>query len=329
MSEPRRVGCPACEEEVDRRDFLRTVGGATMAAAGASALAAIPARAAATQKTTAPAETAVKRLYDSLTAEQRKVLVLPWDDPRRTKVSPNWRIVEPGVADIFSKEQQEIVREIVRGVTSEDGYDRFQKQMQNDYGGFGRYTCAIFGEPGKGKFEWELTGRHVTLRADGDSVEGSAFGGPIVYGHAPEFNEKPGHPSNVFWYQAERANQVFNMLDGKQREQALVTRTPEETAVGLRPKDAKRPGICVCELSKDQQQLVAAVLSDILAPYRESDREGAMTHLKAGGGLSQLNIAFYQEGDIGDDSVWDIWRLEGPTVVCHFRGSPHIHAYIN
>ena len=37
-----------------------------------------------------------------------------------------------------------------------------------------------------GKFQWMLTGRHTTMRADGDSVDKAAFGGPIVYGHGEE-----------------------------------------------------------------------------------------------------------------------------------------------
>ena len=54
-----------------------------------------------------------------------------------------------------------------------------------------------------------------------------------------------------------------------------------------------------------------------------------MEVIKAGGGMEKLQIAFYQSGDLDSDKVWDIWRLEGPTVVCHFRGAPHVHAYIN
>ena len=34
-------------------------------------------------------------------------------------------------------------------------------------------------------------------------------------------------------------------------------------------------------------------------------------------------------GDVLDDQIWDIWRLESPSLVCHFRGAPHVHAYIN
>jgi hypothetical protein len=40
-------------------------------------------------------------------------------------------------------------------------------------------------------------------------------------------------------------------------------------------------------------------------------------------------MSFYKSDDIGDDHEWDIWRLEGPTFVWHFRGAPHVHCYVN
>ena len=67
----------------------------------------------------------------------------------------------------------------------------------------------------------------------------------------------------------------------------------------------------------------------ILAPYREDDVKEAVAILKDGGGLDGLHMAFYKTDDIGDDHEWDIWRLEGPTFVWHFRGAPHVHAYVN
>ena len=67
----------------------------------------------------------------------------------------------------------------------------------------------------------------------------------------------------------------------------------------------------------------------ILAPYREDDVKEAVAILKDGGGLDGLHMSFYKTGDVGDDQEWDIWRLEGPTFVWHFRGAPHVHAYIN
>jgi hypothetical protein len=55
----------------------------------------------------------------------------------------------------------------------------------------------------------------------------------------------------------------------------------------------------------------------------------AMEILKASGGLDKLHMAFYQQDDLQSDKVWDIWRVEGLSFVWHFRGAPHVHAYIN
>jgi hypothetical protein len=333
MSEPRTVRCPDCDSQAidpTRREFLKDVGTAAVAASVWPVLATSRASIAATATKSSP-ESAVKRLFDSLNTEQKATVCFPWENPLRTKLNANWAITKPAIAEFFSKEQQETIREIFRGVTSEDGYERFMKQMKEDYGDFGKYHVAIFGEPGDGKqFEWVLTGRHLTLRCDGNFKDGTAFGGPIVYGHGTG-DSKPGLPGNVFYYQTVKANEVFKALDGKQREKALVARAPAESAVEIREANALAniPGISGSELSSDQKALVEGVMKELLAPYRADDVKEALGCLTAGGGIDKIHMAFYQQGDIGDDEVWDIWRIEGPSFVWHFRGSPHVHAYIN
>jgi hypothetical protein len=54
-----------------------------------------------------------------------------------------------------------------------------------------------------------------------------------------------------------------------------------------------------------------------------------MEILKASGGVESLHMAYYKQDDLKTDNVWDIWRIEGPSFVWHFRGAPHVHAYIN
>ncbi len=324
MNHDKRTICPECETGWTRRDFVKVVGGAAVAAA---ALPALP-KAMAAPSSTSAAETAAKRLHDSLTDAQRKEVCFEFDHPLREKINANWAITKPTIADFFSKEQQVTIDEIFRGVTSPDGYERFLKQMDDDDGGIGRYHVALFGTPGTGKFEFEMTGRHLTIRADGDSVQNVAFGGPIIYGHG-EGDGEAGLPGNVFYYQTKKANEVFAALDGKQREKALVPKAPREDQVSVQGPQAAFPGIAVGDLSKDQQGLVEQVMKVILAPYRQEDVDEALAILKAEGGLEKLHAAFYQSGNLGNDSEWDIWRLEGPGFVWHFRGSPHVHAYVN
>lgn len=322
----RKADCPECSAPLTRRDFVRATGAAAAALTigwgrSAPALGAPP-------SPSSPSETAVARLFTSLNDDQRKAICLPFDDPKRSRINANWAITDRTIEDGFNAEQQAIIEEIVKGVTSPDGFERLQKQMDDDSGGLGAYHVAIFGEPGKGPFEFELTGRHVTLRADGDTIANTAFGGPLVYGHGAGDGEK-GLPGNVFYYQTQRANEVFKALDGKQRDLALVEKAPNEANVHLQGKDGKFPGITVGDLASDQKALVESVLKTILAPYRADDVEEAMAFVTEGGGLDALHMAFYKADDIGDDQEWDIWRIESPTLVCHFRGAPHVHAYIN
>jgi uncharacterized protein DUF3500 len=328
MAENRSQPCPECAEGISRRDFVRTVTGLAAAGTLAPIVGGLPRIASANPSPKSAAETTARRLFESLSDDQKKVICFPFDHPLRTRINANWAITKPIIEDFFNADQQKMVEEVFRGVTSPDGYERFLKQMEDDYGGFGAYHVALFGEPGSGKFEFEMTGRHLTIRADGDSVEGMAFGGPIIYGHGAG-DSKKGLPGNVFYYQTLKANEVLTALDGRQRDMALVPRAPKEAEVPIQGSSGKFPGIGVGDLSSDQKDLVKDVIKIILAPYRQEDVEEAMNIMKQGGGLDNLHMAFYQNEDVGNDKVWDIWRLEGPTFVWHFRGAPHVHTYVH
>lgn len=315
--------CPDCCEPVSRRGFLQKTGAAAVAAGALPSLFGTKLYAAAGKQQVA--ESAVGRLYQALSDEQKKVVCMPFDHEKRRTINANWKITGPEIGDSFyTPEQRQIIADIFRGVTSEDGHARFLKSTADDAGGWDSYHVAIFGEPGTGKFEWEMTGRHLTIRADGDSVDGAAFGGPIVYGHGESDPAK-----NYFHYQTKQANEVFQALDEKQREKALLEKAPSEAAVLLQGENGRFRGIAVGDLSSDQQELVKSVVKTILAPYRESDVKEAMKFLKEGGGLETLHMTFYKQGDLKGDQEWDIWRVEGPNFVSHFRGAPHVHAYLN
>ena len=70
-------------------------------------------------------------------------------------------------------------------------------------------------------------------------------------------------------------------------------------------------------------------MKKLIEPYRQTDQDEVIKCLKAQGGLKKCNLSFYTDYDIGDDKVWDNWRLEGPSFVWHFRGSPHVHVWVN
>jgi len=331
VSESRRSTCPDCGEW-SRRNFLKTVGGAV--AVGVLPIGRLPLHSAEAAPKAGAAESHLKLLYETLKPEQKKIMCFPFEHELRRKVANNWDIVEPDVGAIgklYSADQKELLHKIFQGVTSEEGYEKFKKQMQDDAGGFDEYTCAIFGEPGTGKFEWVMTGRHLTIRADGDSVANTAFGGPIFYGHAVEANEKPDHPGNVWWHQARMANDVFQSLDGKQKEKALLEKaTPDnDTTIVLKGKGSDIPGLAVSELSRDQRENLKKTLGSMLSMYRSADVAEALACLEAEGGMDALRMSFFKEEDLGSDGIWDRWRVEGPGLVWYFRGSPHVHAWVH
>lgn len=345
-----RNSCADCEGfgyPVTRREFVKVLGG-TAAVSVATPLSVLSQAQllSADQSRPAASESLVKKLYDSLTPQQRNEICFKWDyvDDRgllRTHVSNNWNITDPTKLNVggefFTSDQRDLIREIFLGLYNRDWHERILKQLRDDAGGYGEsQTIAIFGEPGTKQFEFVMTGRHLTIRCDGDSAEHVAFGGPIFYGHAASgFNETVGHPGNVYWHQAQKANKLFQMLDGKQRAAALVEKAPGESQVAFKGKEGKIDGIPISELSADQKGHAKEVLMTLLEPYRQSDRTEAVAMLDRQGGLEACRLAFYRQAsdgksvDLGDDGEWDVWRLEGPAFVWHYRGFPHVHVWVN
>jgi hypothetical protein len=104
---------------------------------------------------------------------------------------------------------------------------------------------------------------------------------------------------------------------------------PDEELVGFRGIEGDFQGLPVSELSKDQSTHLQGVLKLLLEPFRQKDQDEATKCLAAQGGLEKCRLAFYKEGDLGEDSIWDNWRLEGPSFVWYFRGMPHVHVWVN
>jgi hypothetical protein len=339
MRKRTSLTCPDCDG-LTRRDLVK---GAALAGLGLAATPALARTGPPVRR--ADSESLVTAFHKSLTPDQKKLMAFPFDHKLRSRIENNWFITDHAGDEIkkakvrvgthFTPDQQALVKDIFTGLHSPEYADAVLKQVTHDNGSKGLETCsvALFGEPGTGKFEFVITGRHMTRRCDGDSVEGAAFGGPIFYGHAAlSFNESPKHEGNVYWYQALRANELFQALDGKQREKALLgTARPEEgtDTVKVSGKTEGLPGLPVSAMSADQKKLMRQVLADVLAPYREKDRAESMKLLEADGGFEKLHISYYKNHDIGDDGVWDVWQVEGPHALWYFRGIPHVHTWVN
>jgi hypothetical protein len=330
---PSKISAKSCGccDGISRRGFLQS----TAAAAALLPFGSVVEAADKAAKSKKTSETLVGELYKTLSEPQRQAVCFPFGHELQSKVDNNWFITKTRVKE-FNANQQELIREIFRNLHNEEYASRVMEQVEHDNsgsGGFGACSMALFGEPGTGKFEFVLSGRHVTRRCDGDSVEGAAFGGPIFYGHqaGDDDEEKPNHPGNAYWYQAQRANELFNALDGKQRDVALKGHSRPERkndTVKLTGKKTSLEGIRVADLTRDQKELVRKVMADVLAPFRKADADESMKLIEKNG-FDNLHMAFFKDQDVGNDGVWDVWQIEGPAMVWYFRGDPHVHTWVH
>jgi hypothetical protein len=331
MSKKTRRACPECgdtvpAEPLDRRNFLRAAG----AGAAAVALARIPsgwaqdAKPADTSNKTA--EELIKELYSGLNADQKMAVVAPIEAPQRLKLYN--AALGKKIGEVYTKPQQELVGRILKAISSgEEGWKQISRNGTWDGSkAFENCGANLFGDTA-GKFTWVFSGHHLTIRCDGNTEEGVAFGGPLYYGHSPNgYSEK-----NLFYYQTKSALAVFDALTETQRQQAVAKEAPIEglPSVKFRGPGEARPGIAYAELSKEAQGLVEKVMRDVLSPYRKTDADEVLQVIKTQGGMEKVNLAFYKEEETKANQPWSFWRLEGPGFVWNYRVLPHVHTFVN
>jgi len=333
--------CPECADDntdaLDRRDFVRLLGGSAAALSLGTALTPSlraeskkPAEKKAEAKKDSPAEVLVKELFAGLSDDQKKIACFPWTDRRRTSLDPNKSIATP-IGKIYTKTQKELVERIIKAMCSgEEGWRQISrndgKNVWDASHSFDNVGAHIFGDPLKDKFAFMVTGHHLTIRCDGDSDEGPAFGGPIYYGHTPNgWSER-----NLFYYHTKAAMSVYDALSEKQRKVAIIERNPGEHApsVQFKKPEERKPGLSYGEMSKDQQELLATVMRTILSPFRKEDADEVMRIIKTNGGFEKLHLGFFKNAGTREGQ-WDFWRIEGPGFVWNFRVLPHVHTYVN
>lgn len=347
MNHETEFYCPECDGNLERhyrvhrRGFLQAAGaGAAVLAGGLSqgALAAEPAAKVAAKVTAKgpakPAEGLIRELYSTLSDEQKTNLVYPWDHMTGGRPSRLATFNSAGfgkrMVDHLSEGQRELVERILRAtLSSDESFKRISRNGKWDASqSFENCGSLIFGEPtDEGKFAWVFSGHHLTLRCDGNSEPGAAFGGPMFYGHLAG-----GYTSsNVFRYQTLKVQEVFDALNEEQRKTAMAPGNPGDREAGIKfTPNRPHPGIAYAALSEDQRGLVENVMRVLIEPFRKEDSDEVMEIIKTNGGLEKIHLAFYEDGQSRDgETRWHYWRLEGPGFIWNYRALPHVHCYVN
>ena len=125
----------------------------------------------------------------------------------------------------------------------------------------------------------------------------------------------------------------------------MLPAPPHELVLQVQRADARFPGVRVGSLSEAAQEEAARLLDTVFSSYPEAARARALSCIETNGGREALHVAFYgSHGFYADmrawatlapaeraqrgDPYWQVWRIEGPGTIVHFKGHPHVHAYV-
>lgn len=279
----------------------------------------------------------------SLTPLQRQLVVFPADHPSR-QINNTLAIVKgPHLGTLFAPSQQVLVRQLFDAMLSERGRDAFAGTIAVE-GRFEGSVVAVYGEPERGDAEVVVSGGHLLVRG-GASARGSAFGGGVAYGHQIG-NGKWRVPGNSFAYHGDALNRFVAGLAPAERAAAILPAPPHELVLQVQRAGERFPGVAIGALGEASRDEARGLLETVFSCYPEPRRREAFACIEGNGGIDSLHVAVYASHGFYEDMrafdtldaaeraargepYWQIWRIEGPGTVIHFKGHPHVHAYID
>ena len=316
---------------LDRRSFLLGVG----ASAGWLATRGLGPR------EPAGFEATLARLGASLTPGQRAHLVFPTDHPSR-QINNTLSVLRGAhLGTLLSPAQQTLVRDLYESMLSERGREAFQATIAVE-GRLEGCTLAIYGEPGAPSAHAVISGGHLLLRG-GAAAPGVAL--DVAYGHQIG-NEKWRVPGNSFAHHGDAFNRFFATLRNDERRAAILPEPPHELMLQAQGQGGRFPGLALESTSEETREAAATLLGTVLATYPEPRRRDALASIEHNGGLEALRVVTYASRGFYSDMTswselepaererrgapyWQVWRIEGPGTVVHFKGHPHVHAYVS
>ncbi len=326
--------CPGhshASHTLPRRAFLGGVATAGLVSSLAQSSQAFDEPAAAVQRKQQPAESLIKELYASLSETQKKEQVYAYNHKDENNLARNGMYNAPygdrKIGEHYSKPQQELIDRILKAMTGgEEGYVKITRggRFDNSKNLQGCGATFFGNATDENKYCFMFTSHHLTIRCDGNSEPGTAFAGPLYYGHSAD-----GYSTgNVFHYQTRQVHELYDALDARQRKIGLTKNNPGERSIQSRENQDDVPGIAIGGLSSDQKELVQNVMHSILSPYRKEDGQEVMDIIKHNGGMDKLHLAFYKDAESTESLRWHFWRIEGPGLVWNYRALPHVHCFV-
>jgi hypothetical protein len=266
-------------------------------------------------------QSTAQKLFASLSEEQKKLALLPFDSRERNKIRYEGG-KRPGIhIKDLTPEQQKLAEELLTQFTSPYGKEKSiaiadQPSNTNDpTTGFTRYYVAFFGDPTADKdYAWRIAEHHLTIVhvevADGKLT---SFG-PILLG---------ANPPNLWDAEEGKMIALYSVM------------TPEERAKSANQGKANssefaKPGtksIRLGDLSQTAKQAALEVLNHRLTFFADEIQQRIREQLTTSGGEDTLQLAFYgaAEKKCREGGRWD-FKLFNDKFLCDYENTrAHIH----
>lgn len=289
-------------------------------------------------------------LDSSLSELQRSYTVLPWHHPTRQITNTVAIHSGPHIGTLFNANQVALIRHLYNLNLSNQGLDwlRYTTAFEGKFEGsvFKIFTDANAGSlANASSLQTMLNGGHYMLRDQLSADEAYAFGGPISYGQQLG-NGQYKVQGNAFKAHGDAVNDFHQSLNDAERQQAYQTSPPSELLTQIQGPKGQFSGVKIGNTSPNSQALAKDMLNTIFAAYSKQQQQEAFSAIEQNGGIESLHLSlysdfsFYADGKRFSDLAVNeqqqrgipytqVWRIEGPASVIHFKGYPHVHAYIN
>jgi hypothetical protein len=288
----------------------------------------------------------------SLSLKQRALVVLPFDHPSRQITNTVAIEKGPHIGTMFNANQLALVRQLYNTMLSNQGQQWFRNTTRLE-GKFEGSILRLYSDAQPGELATDnrtiamLNGGHYMLRnaQSAHRAQTYVFGGPISYGQQIG-NGRFKVQGNAFKAHGDAVNELHSALGLKDRARAYQSTPPMELLTQVQGPNGVFPGLRIGDTGPQVQALAKNMLATIFSAYPETQQRDAFSAIEENGGIESLHLAlyrdfsFYQDGqrliDLSTEQATlreapytQVWRIEGPACVIHFKGYPHVHAYIN
>ena len=285
----------------------------------------------------------------SLSETQREHTFLAGDDPmRQVTLTEAAHKGSPHIGTLYNNHQIGLIRHLYASLLSSQG----QKWMQNTINLEGRFEGSVLkiysddiGNASTNNSQVVINGGHYMLRSSDLSNSGYALGGPIAYGQQLGNNNYQVQ-GNAFKVQGDALNQLHKALSASERNLAYKTSPPNELLLQTQGITSSTSGVRIGQVSDAAKEVAQEMMDTLFAGFTETQKSEAWSAIDENGGIDSLSVTmytdfgFYPDGATYSDLSQEqrrsrgipyvqVWRIEGPAFTMHFKGHPHVHAYMN